>query len=72
MESPTLVMIQAIDRRGEEGLARATLFAQLTDEVLVAPRVERRMDHVDGSGQKLFGRVQVLPVEIDHNQLRVG
>jgi hypothetical protein len=39
VESPTLVMIQAIARRGDEGLARATLFAQLNDEVLVAPRV---------------------------------
>ncbi len=39
VESPTLVMIQAIARRGDEGLARATLFEQLNDEVLVAPRV---------------------------------
>jgi len=39
VESPTLVMIQAIARRGDRGLARATLFEQLNDEVLVAPRV---------------------------------
>ena len=39
VESPTLVMIQAIARRGDTGLARATLFEQLNDEVLVAPRV---------------------------------
>ena len=39
VESPTLVMIQAIARSGGEGLARATLFDQLNDEVLVAPRV---------------------------------
>lgn len=39
VESPTLVMIQAIARSGEEGLMRTTLFEQLNDEVLVAPRV---------------------------------
>ena len=39
VESPTLVMIQAIARRGEVGLPRETLFAQLNDKVLVAPRV---------------------------------
>jgi len=39
VESPTLVMVRAIARSGDEGLARATLFDQLNDEVLVAPRV---------------------------------
>lgn len=39
VESPTLVMIQAIARRGARGLARSTLFEQLNDDVLVAPRV---------------------------------
>lgn len=43
VESPTLVMIQAIARRGDRGLARATLFEQLNDEVLVAPRVRDLM-----------------------------
>jgi hypothetical protein len=53
VESPTLVMIQAIARRGEEGLARTTLFAQLTDEVLVAPRVR----DLDGLAVERGGRL---------------
>ena len=64
VESPTLVMIQAIARSGGEGLARATLFDQLNDEVLVAPRVrdlvseglaverEGRL-HLSGRGRRL-------------------
>jgi hypothetical protein len=40
VESPTLVIIQAISRRGPEGLARAELFEQLNGSVLVAPRIE--------------------------------
>ena len=55
VESPTLVMIQAIARRGEEGLARTTLFAQLTDEVLVAPRVRDLLS--DGLAVERGGRL---------------
>jgi hypothetical protein len=39
VESPTLVMIRAIARSGDRGLARTLLFEQLNDSVLVAPRV---------------------------------
>ncbi len=55
VESPTLVMIQAIARRGDEGLARATLFAQLNDEVLVAPRVRDLLS--DGLAVEREGRL---------------
>jgi hypothetical protein len=44
VESPTLVIIQAISRRGAEGLARAALFEQLNDSVLVAPRIQDLLD----------------------------
>ncbi len=57
VESPTLVMIQAIARRGEEGLARTTLFAQLTDEVLVAPRVRDLLS--DGLAVESGGRLHL-------------
>jgi acid phosphatase family membrane protein YuiD len=57
VESPTLVMIQAIARRGQEGLSRATLFAQLNDEVLVAPRVRDLMS--DGLAVERGGRLHL-------------
>ena len=58
--------IQAIARCGEAGLARTTLFEQLNDDVLVAPRVrdllreglaverEGRL-HLSERGRKLVG-----------------
>ncbi len=57
VESPTLVMIQAIARRGQEGLSRATLFAQLNDEVLVAPRVRDLVS--DGLAVERGGRLHL-------------
>ena len=44
VESPTLVIIQAISRRGAEGLPRKALFEQLNDSVLVAPRIRDLLD----------------------------
>ncbi len=44
VESPTLVIVQAISRRGPEGLARAELFEQLNDSVLVEPRIQDLLD----------------------------
>ena len=57
VESPTLVMIQAIARRGDEGLSRTTLFAQLNDEVLVAPRVRDLLS--DGLAVEREGRLHI-------------
>jgi hypothetical protein len=57
VESPTLVMIQAIARRGARGLARATLFEQLNDDVLVAPRVRDLV--TDGLAVETQGRLRL-------------
>jgi hypothetical protein len=57
VESPTLVMIQAIARRGQRGLARATLFEQLNDEVLVAPRVRDLLS--EGFAVEAHGRLRL-------------
>ncbi len=59
VESPTLVMIQAIARRGDAGLARATLFEQLNDEVLVAPRVRDLVR--EGLAIERGGRLHLSP-----------
>ncbi len=44
VESPTLIIIQAIARPGAAGLARDRLFAELNDSVLVAPRIQDLLD----------------------------
>ena len=55
VESPTLVMIRAIARRGPAGLDRAELFERLNDEVLVAPRVRDLLG--EGLAEERSGRL---------------
>ena len=59
VESPTLVMIQAIARRGDTGLARRVLFEQLDDRVLVAPRVRDLLS--EGLAVERGGRLHLGP-----------
>ena len=57
VESPTLVMIEAITRRGAEGLPRELLFEQLNDAVLVAPRIRDLV--AEGWAEEHDGRLQL-------------
>jgi hypothetical protein len=56
VESPTLVIVQAIARRGAEGIARRDLFEQLNDSVLLGPRVQDLLD--EGLATCADGRYQ--------------
>lgn len=57
VESPTLVIVQAVARRGGRGLDRAALFERLNDEVLVAPRVRDLLS--DGLAVEEGGRLRL-------------
>ena len=57
VESPTLVMIEAIAAAGDRGLARDTLFERLNDEALVAPRVRDLVS--DGLAVETQGRLRL-------------
>lgn len=57
VESPTLVMIQAIARRGAAGMPREFLFERLSDAELVAPRVRDLL--ADGFAVEEQGRLHL-------------
>ena len=59
VESPTLVIVQAIARHGREGLARERLFEELDDSVLVAPRIQDLLDEELAS--RVDGRYRLTP-----------
>jgi hypothetical protein len=59
VESPTLVIVQAIARHGDEGFSRARLFEELNDSVLVAPRIQDLLD--EQLAERAEDRIRLTP-----------
>jgi len=56
-DSPSLVMVLSIDQAGPEGLSKQIFFQQMTDDILIKPRVRDlltdKMAYLDGNTYRL-------------------
>jgi hypothetical protein len=59
VESPTLVMIELFARAGDAGLSREELYASLSDDLLITPRIDDLLH--EGLAIEIDGKCRLTP-----------